>query len=72
MDERCDTERRNCVRRLFAVLTAKLEDVATLAAEGQGRDVPAETSTQLAAEISEIAGHCVAITEAIELLNSEE
>jgi hypothetical protein len=67
-----DIERRDCVCRLFAVLTARLEDVATLAAEGQGRDVPAETSTQLAAEINEIAGHCVAITEAIELLNREE
>lgn len=72
MDERRDTERRNCIRRLFAVLTAKLEDAATLAADGQGRDVSAEASVELAAEIHEIAGHCVAITEAIELLNTEE
>lgn len=72
MDERRDIERRNCARRLFAVLTARLEDAATLAAEGQGRDVVAETSTQLAEEINEIASHCVAITEAIELLNTEE
>jgi hypothetical protein len=72
MDERRNIERRNCVRRLFAVLTARIEDAATLSVEGQGRDVPAETSTQLAAQIQEIAGHCMAITEAIELLNSEE
>lgn len=69
MDDGHDMERRNCVRRLFAVLTARLEDAATLSVEGQGRDVPAEASTQLAAEIREIAGQCMAITEAIELLN---
>lgn len=72
MDDGHDIERRNCVRRLFAVLTARIEDAATLSVEGQGRDVPAEASTQLAAEIQEIASHCVAITEAIELLHSEE
>lgn len=72
MDDGHDIERRNCARRLFAVLTARLEDAVTLAVEGQGRQVSAETSTQLAVEIQEIAGHCVAITEAIELLNSEE
>lgn len=72
MDGGHDIERRDCIRRLFAVLTARLEDAATLAAEGQGRDVSAETSTQLAAEIHDIAAHCVAITEAIELLNRDE
>lgn len=72
MDDGHDIERRDCIRRLFAVLTARLEDAATLAAEGQGREVSAEASTKLAAEIHEIAGHCVAITEAIELLSSEE
>lgn len=45
---------------------------ATLAAEGQGRNVPSETSAELAGEIQEITGHCMAITEAIELLNREE
>lgn len=72
MDEEHDIERQDCIRRLFAVLTARLEDAATLGVEGQGRGVSAETSTQLAAEIHEIASHCVAITEAIELLHSEE
>jgi hypothetical protein len=72
MDERRDTERRNCIRRLFAVLTARLEDAAALAADGQGRDVSAETSMQLAAQIQEIAGQCMAITEAIELLKGAE
>jgi len=72
MEDGHDIERRDCIRRLFVVLTARLEDAATLGVEGQGRSVSAETSTQLAAEIQEIAGHCVAITEAIELLHSEE
>lgn len=72
MQDEHDIERRDCIRRLFAVLTARLEDAATLGVEGQGRGVSAETSTQLAAEIQEIAGHCMAITEAIELLHSEE
>lgn len=72
MQDEHDIERRDCIRRLFAVLTARLEDAATLAAEGQGREVSAEASVELSAQIQEIAGHCVAITEAIELLNSEE
>ena len=72
MQDEHDIERRDCIRRLFAVLTARLEDAATLGVEGQGRDVAAETSTRLAAEIQEIAGHCMVITEAIELLNKEE
>jgi hypothetical protein len=38
----------------------------------RGGDVSAETSRQLAAQIQEIAGHCMAITEAIELLNREK
>lgn len=72
MDERRNIERRNCIRRLFAILTARLEDAATLAAEGQGRDVPAESAVELAAQIQEITVQSMAITEAIELLNREE
>jgi len=72
MQDEHDIERRDGIRRLFAVLTARLEDAATLAAEGQGREVSAETSAELAAQIQEIAGHCMAITEALELLNREE
>jgi hypothetical protein len=37
MDEE---ERRDLIGRLFALLTAKSEDAAGLAAEGQGKDVP--------------------------------
>ena len=72
MQDEHESERRDCIRRLVAVLTARLEDAATLAADGQGRDVSAETSMQLAAQIQEIAAHCAALTEAIELLNREE
>jgi len=68
MQDEHDIERRDCICRLFAVLTARLEDAATLAAEGQGRKVSAEASVELAAQIQEIAAQCMAITEAIELL----
>ncbi|MBA4758308.1 MAG: hypothetical protein H2052_08400 [Sphingosinicella sp.] len=34
--EQNDIERRDCIRRPFAVLTARLEDAAARAAQGQG------------------------------------
>ena len=50
MDE---AERRDLVGRLFANLTAKLEDAAMLAAEGQGSRQPPERLRSIAAEIAE-------------------
>jgi hypothetical protein len=37
-----DDERGELVRRLFYLMTAKLEDAATQAAEGQGRETAAD------------------------------
>jgi hypothetical protein len=50
MDE---AERRDLVGRLFADLTAKFEDAATLAAEGQGPRLPVEHLRSIAAAIAE-------------------
>ncbi|WP_339706479.1 hypothetical protein [uncultured Sphingosinicella sp.] len=72
MQDGHDIERRDCIRRLFAVLTARLEDAAMLAAEGQGRDVSVEASVELAAQIQEVTVQSMTIAEAIELLNREE
>lgn len=64
MDDGNDIERRDCIRRLFAVLTAKLEDAAALAAEGQGRRVLTDTVVELSGQMHEIAGQSMAIAEA--------
>lgn len=68
MDDAHRHERRNCIRRLFAVLTAQLEDAATLAAQGQAKAVTFDTAADLAAQIHDIATDVTAITEAIERL----
>lgn len=48
MDE---DERRDLISRLFALLTAKLEDAAALAAEGQGTSASAERLISLANQV---------------------
>lgn len=68
MDDTRHDERRDCIRRLFAMLTARLEDAATLAAEGQAQMVPDNTTVNLAAQVHQIATQAAAIAEAVELL----
>jgi len=68
MDAARHNERRDCIRRLFAVLTARLEDAATLAAEGQARTVTREAAAELAAKVQEISTETTAITEALQQL----
>lgn len=68
MDDACHDERRDCICRLFAVLTARLEDAAALAAEGQAKTTNRDTATELAAQVHDIATQTAAIAEAIELL----
>ncbi|MFD0849399.1 hypothetical protein ACFQ00_13765 [Sphingosinicella xenopeptidilytica] len=68
MDDARHDERRNCIRRLFAVLTAQLEDAAMLAAQGQAKAVTFDTAADLAAQIHDIATEVTTIAEAIELL----
>ena len=46
-------ERRDLVGRLFADLTAKFEDAAMLAAEGQGPRQPPEQLRSIAASIAQ-------------------
>lgn len=41
MDDARHSEQQDCIRHLFAVLTARLEDTAEHAAQGQARMVPA-------------------------------
>ena len=51
-------ERADLISRLFALLTARLEDAATIAAEGQGRGSREEQhqgAQQLASQIDEAA-----------------
>lgn len=68
MDNPRHDERHDCIRRLFAVLTARLEDAATLATKGQARIVTREAAAELAAKVQEISTEVTAIAEAVEQL----
>ena len=57
-------ERHDLTRRLFALMTAMLEDAATLAVEGQGA-VPADKLASLAAGIAEAAGQVAVLADAV-------
>lgn len=71
MDDAHHDERRDCIRRLFAVLTARLEDATTLAAKGQAKAIPGDTVVDLAAQVHEITTQAATIAEAIELLHKQ-
>ena len=62
MDE---SERQELISRLFALLTAKLEDAAALAAEGQGRSVNLAAATGVATRLTEAAQEVQTIAEAV-------
>jgi hypothetical protein len=58
-DERCDL-----VSRLFAVMTADLEDAAALAVDGQGTDVEQDHRLKLAASVHDVAQRTAVIADA--------
>ena len=46
-----DKERRELIRKLFAIITGKLEDAAGAAAEGQGANLDHQQILQLSSQI---------------------
>ena len=62
-DDRCDL-----IARLFAVMTADLEDGAALAADGQGRDAARERRLALAGQIHAIAQRVTLVADAVVVL----
>jgi hypothetical protein len=58
-------DRHELVRRLFALLTAKLEDGATLAADGQGRDVPPDAQGDLANRLHGLGEETKTLSDAV-------
>lgn len=60
-------ERGDAVSALFALLTAKLEDAAALAADGQGRRSSSDLG-ELAGRIHDLASECTTITAAVKTL----
>ena len=67
MDE---DERRDLVSRLFSLMTAKLEDAAALAAEGQGTSGSSERLVALADQIRAGAEEAALLAEASKILVS--
>jgi hypothetical protein len=61
---------QDLVPRLFAILTAKLEDAAAIAVEGQSSDKLAEACRECAGQLIVLLQECSAVAEAIEGLCS--
>lgn len=58
-----DEERAELIRRLFYVMTARLEDALALATDGQARDTEADVPN-LAGRVLGIAGEIAIVAEA--------
>lgn len=63
-DEAQDEERADRLSALFGLLTSKLEDAATLAANGQGRH-PCDELLDYAQQIAELANEAATIAGAV-------
>lgn len=70
MDEQQRQERAELIARMFALLTAKLEDGAGIAADAQARDLPPEQVHDAANHLIELGQEVATIAQAIEGLNS--
>lgn len=70
MDEEQHQERAELIARMFALLTAKLEDGAGIAGDAQACDLPPEQVHDAASRLLELGQEVATIAEAIERLNS--
>lgn len=69
MDEEQHQERAELISRMFALLTAKLEDGAGIAGEAQARDLPLEQVHDAANRLIELGREITTVAEAIAGLN---
>ena len=60
-----DNERRELIRKLFAIITAKLEDAAGVAADGQRANLDHEQLLQLSSQICSASEEVTILAEAI-------
>lgn len=67
MDEEQQRERADLISRMFALITAKLEDAATIAAECQRRRTREELRDN-AMKLHELCTEATSITEAVTVL----
>jgi hypothetical protein len=66
MEARMDDEdSKEVVRRLFALLTAKMEDGGTIAAEGQAPSIDSARAHDLANRVHGIGQECMILADAI-------
>jgi hypothetical protein len=65
MDE---SERRDLAARMFALLTARFEDGATVALDGQGRKVADDMRSGLAERLRAIAAEILILAEAVAVI----
>ncbi|API59312.1 hypothetical protein BSL82_08310 [Tardibacter chloracetimidivorans] len=63
-----DVPCRELIARLFALLTAKAEDAAGLAAEGQSQAIGSARAHELADRLQDIGQHITLIAEALSVI----
>jgi len=67
-DPQAEDRPEDLIGRLFAVVTAKLEDGAAIAVEGQAPELQSNQQCTLAGRLVEVGCDVVALAEAIEAL----
>lgn len=67
MDQEEQERRAELISRMFALITAKLEDAATIAVDCQGR-VPTEELRDSTGELKDLATECATVVEAADAL----
>ncbi|QGN55452.1 hypothetical protein [Novosphingobium sp. Gsoil 351] len=69
MDDEQRQERAELISRMFALLTAKLEDGAGIGGEAQERDLQSEQVQDAASRLIDLGQEITAVAQAIEQLN---
>ena len=64
-----DTNPDDIIRRLFALITANAEDLATLAVEGQATGLGSERRTELVNQIASLCASITTLADAVSVIN---
>ena len=66
-----DLDHDDIIRRLFALITANAEDLATLTVDGQATGLGSERRTQLVNQIASLCASIATFADAVSVINRE-
>ena len=64
-----DSDHDDIIQRLFALITANAEDLATLAIEGQAAGLGSEHRTELVNQIASLCSSSTTLVDAVSVIN---